>query len=331
VDELLREVVPAERAGTGAAAGGEAPARPPEETEAGVESETERFRVLVSIARPDRAVKYVRLAAVLARRPGLDPFVQVLNVTEIPDQTPHEMVSETAQGRADRIAANLAEADLDVDYSVEAHTSRDVAFDVVQTARTDEADLVFMGYPEDHPGLTQTVEYKAPCDVVFASGFDEDFLLGRVTVGAGGGPHHRGSLSLVRALADQGASVCIASVTPDRGGTTEDPGETVSAFEGLDIEVLSVEAETVAEGLVDAAAVEGGVLVIGASRDRRFRQWIFGSTPDRVVERATETGVPVLVYATSSGVPERIEDYVFPIYRYLRSRIHGDDTYRLRG
>jgi nucleotide-binding universal stress UspA family protein len=330
VDELLREVVPAEgaRPEPGPGEGGDAPATPP--SEAADETEAARFRVLVSIARPDRAPRYVRLAAALARGRGHDPFVQVLNVTELPDQTPHEMVSDTAQGRADRIAANLAEADVDVEYSVEAHTSRDVAFDVVQTARNDEADLVLMGYPEEHPGLTQTVEYKAPCDVVFASGFEDDLRIDRVTLGAGGGPHHRGSLAMVRALAEQGASVCIVSVTPRRGGSTEDPGDTVSAFEGLDVEVRSVEAATVAEGLVDVATVDGGVLVIGASRDRRLRQWIFGSTPDRVVKRATAEGIPVLVYATASGVPERVEDYVFPVYRYLRRRIHGDDTYRLR-
>jgi nucleotide-binding universal stress UspA family protein len=332
VDELLREVVPADGVGPKPPSGGgsEVPATPPSEPAGGGESETGRFRVLVSIARPERARSYVRLAAALARGRGRDPFVQVLNVTELPDQTPHEMVSDTAQRRADRIAANLAEADIDVEYSFEAHTSRDVAFDVVQTARNNEADLVLMGYPEEHPGLTQAVEYKAPCDVVFASGFEDDVQVDRVTVGAGGGPHHRGSLSMVRALAEQGADVCIVSVTPRRSGSTEDPGETVSAFEGLDVEVRSVAADTVAEGLVDVATADGGVLVIGASRDRRLRQWIFGSTPDNVVERATEERIPVLVYAKASGVPQRVEDYAFPVYRYLRRRIHGDDTYRLR-
>jgi len=65
----------------------------------------------------------------------------------------------------------------------------------------------------------------------------------------------------------------------------------------------------------------GGILVIGASRDRRFRRWVFGSTPDRVVERAREEGVPVLVCASSLDVPERIEDYLSPVYRYLRKLV----------
>jgi APA family basic amino acid/polyamine antiporter len=320
ITELFQEVVPAGPAGA-EPAGSDEEAR--EGTGALDAPADEYFRVLVPIARPDRAVRHVRLAAALAQGREREPFVQVVNVTELPDQTPHEMVADTAQERADRIAETLAEDDVDVEYSVEGHTSRDVAFDIVQTARNDEADLVLMGYPEEHPEITQAVEYKSPCDVVFATGFEgiEASQIETVTVGAGGGPHHRKSFSIVRSLAAQDASVQIVSVTPAGEGTTEDPAETASAFEELDVDVVEIEAATIADGLVEAAAVDGGILVIGASRDRRLRQWVFGSTPDRVVERATEADVPVLIYATPRGFSGGVEDYLFPVYRYLHSRL----------
>jgi APA family basic amino acid/polyamine antiporter len=330
VEELFREVVPADAAAAGPTVSGKPPGteKPTAPSEPSETAPADRFHVLVPIARPERAPQYVQLAAALARGRDLDPYVQVLNVTEIPDQTPHEMVAETAQERADRIAADLAEADPDVNYTVDSHTSRDTAFDIVQTARNEEANLVLMGYPEEHPELTQAVEYKSPCDVVFASGFDtlDGVPVETVTVGAGGGPHHRGSLSMVRALAEQGARVRVLSVAPAEGGTPEDPAETVGEFEGMDVDVRSVASATIADGLVGATAAEGGVLVIGASRDRRLSQWVFGSTPDSVVERGEESDVPVLIYATASGVPQRVEDYLFPVYRYLRGRMHGDDT-----
>jgi len=46
-----------------------------------------------------------------------------------------------------------------------------------------------MAYPEERPELTPAVEYKAPCDVVFASGFGIPATppINQVTVGAGGG------------------------------------------------------------------------------------------------------------------------------------------------
>jgi APA family basic amino acid/polyamine antiporter len=332
IEDLFREAVPAEQAepaptgeGVGAAEGTQTQADASETTE---EPATAPFRVLVPIARPERAPRYVRLAAALAGGREKEAVVQVVNVTEIPDQTPHEMVTEAAQRRADRIADHLEGADLAVEYSVEGHTSRDIAFDIVQTARNDEADLILMGYPEERPELTQAVEYKAPCDVVFASGFGIATIppIKRVTVGAGGGPHHRGSLTMVRALAAQGADVHIVSVTSAGEGTSEDPTETATVFEEFEVDVDEIEASTIADGLVEAAAVEGGVLVIGASRNRRLSQWVFGSTPDRVVERAAAAGVPVLVYATPGGITGRIEDYLFPAYRYLRARLRRGDT-----
>jgi amino acid transporter/nucleotide-binding universal stress UspA family protein len=328
VTEMFQEVVPATPAGgmpTTAGEGGRETEAPSDAADVAEAVADEHFRVLVSVARPDRAPRYVRLAAALAKGRDTEPFVQVLNVTELPDQTPHEMVTETAVGRVDRIEEYLAGVDLDVEYSVEGHTSREVAFDIVQTARNDDADLILMGYPEKRPGLTQAVEYNSPCDVVFSSGFDalEGDPIETVTVGAGGGPHHRGSLSMVRALASQGANLQIVSVEPAGQGTVEDPSATVAALQGMDVNIRSVEAETIADGLVEAAAVDGGVLVIGASRDRRLRQWVFGSTPDRVVERANEANLPVLVYATAGGVPERVEDYLFPVYRYVRRYLNG--------
>ena len=331
MEELYREVVPADNTASTATAGeadtgGSQPMEPT--PEASIDTTEEQFRVLVPIARPDRAPRYVQLAAAIADGGDTEPFVQVLTVTEIPDQTPHEMVTKTAQGRVDRIDEHLDDEDLAIEYSIEGHTSRDVAFDILQTARNDDADLILMGYPEEHPDITESVEYKAPCDVVFASGFTggEDFPIEALTVGAGEGPHHRASMEMVRTLATKGAGVQVVSVTSHGEGTAEDPANTVSALEGFDSDIIEVEAATIADGLVDEAAKRGGVLVIGASRNRRLNQWVLGSTPDRVVERAEESGVPVLVYATPGGVSGQLEDYLFPVYRYLIKRFRRNDS-----
>jgi amino acid transporter/nucleotide-binding universal stress UspA family protein len=330
VEELVRDVTPGGPT-PAQATGGAGTAEPADGAMPEEVAETEavdRYRVLVPVARPDRAVERVRLAAAVAGERDRGAFVQVVTVTQIPDQTPHEIVTEAAQGRADRISDNLAATDIDVEYAVEAHTSRDVPFDLVRTARDDGADLILMGYPAEQPEISETVEYAAPCDVVFSTGFDDPGVppIEHVTVGAGGGPHHERSLDLVGTLGEQGAEVGVVSVSPDRRGTVEDPSEAVDAFADLGVEVTRVEGETVAEGLVEEAAETGGVVVIGASRNRRLSRWVFGSTPDRVVRRATEAGVPVLVYATPGGFAGRMEDYLFPVYRYFRSRLPFDGS-----
>jgi len=331
-DELFERVVspysPSEAGAAstagGASASGDAEAVEPEVGSSVTDIDEDRFRILVPVARPVRAPGYVRLAETIGDLLGDDPIVQVVNVTNIPEQTPAEMVVDTAERSTDRIAETLESLDPDVDYTVEAHISRDIAFDILQTARDDRADHILMGYPEEHPEIAEKVEYGAPCDVTFVSGFaDADRgLPAVVNVGAGGGPHHGASMNLVGAMGDAGADLNVVSVTPGGEGTAEDPSGTLEGLpQELQVSVDEIAAESVAAGLVETARSNGGILVIGASRDRRLKQWVFGSTPDRVIELAKSADVPVIVYASSTGVTGRLEDYIFPFYRYyLRLR-----------
>ncbi|RDI70800.1 amino acid permease [Halopelagius longus] len=314
--------------------------RPGGETPAGAASEPgglpeDAYRVLVPVARPSRAERYVRLAALIGRARSESPAIQVVNVTEIPEQTPNELVRETAEGRADRISETLAAADVDVEYTVEGHISRDVGFDIVHTARGDEADLILMGYPTEHPEIAEAVEYDSPCDVVYASGFPDDpeRLFETVTVGVGGGPHHRALLPLVNAFGAEGRRIRLVSVDPADGprDKAEDPEATLSELEHREaVDVRHVSSASVAEGLVSSAAESGGVLLIGASRDRRLKRWVFGSTPDRVVKLAagSDPELPVLVYASAASVPQRIEATLFPVYKYFKRFGRTSDTTR---
>lgn len=285
------------------------------------DEESARPRVLVPIARPHRAANYARMAAALGRGIGENPILQILNVTHIPDQTPHEVVTEDAAKRADVIRDQLAGIDLDVEYTVEGHTSRNVGFDIVQTARNDGADLIVMGYPEDHRSVTEKVEYDAPCDVAFLNNVDVGDL-SVINIGAGGGPHHRASLQIVRALAETGSEMHVISVTPaDGGGTAEIISETIDVLSGVEVRTHEISASSVADGLVSTAAENGGVLIIGASRTRRLRRWIFGGTPDHVIELAQGEGVPTIVYANEAGVHSWLEDWIFAVNRYVHHLI----------
>jgi amino acid transporter len=278
------------------------------------------FRILVPVARPERAVRYVRLAAAIGEYQPGDTFVDVMTVTQIPEQTPYEAVEEITRGRVRRIQDLLAAEDLDASYAVEGHTCRDVGFDIVQTARDEESDLVLMGYPEEHTEVAEHVEYKSPCGVLFASGVMGPDALDVVNIGAGGGPHHMDLLSLIDRMGEQDAEIHVINITPEGGeGRPENAEATVSGLpHASSVQIHNITAQTIADGLVDQAAENGGILLIGATRTRRLRRRVFGSTPDNVIKLAQGSGVPVLVYSSPRGVQGPIEEYVYPVYRYLR-------------
>jgi amino acid transporter/nucleotide-binding universal stress UspA family protein len=310
VDELVQRVREREPTAEPAAAqdGGETTER----------DEDEEFRILIPVARPDRAPVYVTLAETIAEGMDKTPVIEVITVTEIPDQTPHETMSEVASARGERIQEVLDAEDHYGEYTVEAHTCRDVAFDILQTARQEATDLILMGYPEDNDEITETVEYTAPCDVVFASGYGGGEIQS-VSIGSGGGPHHLAATGLASAFGALDADIHVVSVNPGSTETSEDPATTVSELGDIgNIQIHNITSSTIAEGLVGQAAETNSLLVIGASRDRRLRQWVFGSTPDKVIQEAREADVPVLVYASSTSVPERFEDYIFPVVQYFR-------------
>jgi amino acid transporter len=326
MDELYEEVVPSTepegRAETEGAPEAEVGAAEPTAVSAGapeVPSE-DSFRILVPVARPERAVRYVRLAAAIGEYQPGETFVDVMTVTQIPEQTPYEAVEEITRGRVRRIQDLLAAEDLDVPYAVEGHTCRDVGFDIVQTARNEESALVLMGYPEEHTEVAEHVEYKSPCGVLFASGVLDPDVLDVVNIGAGGGPHHMDLLSLIDRMGEQDAEIHVINITPEGGeGRPENAEATVSGLpHASSVQIHNITAQTIADGLVDQASENGGILLIGATRTRRLRRRVFGSTPDNVIKLAQGSGVPVLVYSSPRGVQGPIEEYVYPVYRYLK-------------
>jgi len=325
MDDLYEEVVPSTGPEDRIEAGApevDVGAAEPTDVSAGapqVPSE-DSYRILVPVARPERAVRYVRLAAAIGEYQPGETFVDVMTVTQIPEQTPYEAVEEITRGRVRRIQDLLAAEDLDASYAVEGHTCRDVGFDIVQTARDQGSDLVLMGYPEEHTEVAEHVEYKSPCGVLFASGVVNPDAFDVVNIGAGGGPHHMDLLSLIDRMGEQDAEIHVINITPEGGeGRPENAEATVSGLpHASSVQIHNTTAQTIADGLVEQASENGGVLLIGATRTRRLRRRVFGSTPDNVIKLAQGSGVPVLVYSSPRGVQGPIEEYVYPVYRYLR-------------
>jgi amino acid transporter/nucleotide-binding universal stress UspA family protein len=236
--------------------------------------DTDRHTVLVPVARPSRAIDNVRVAERLATAMADDPMVRVLTITKLPDQTPNEVVRDTAAGRAESIEEQLAGADIGVEYGVEGHLSRDVGYDIVATARGYDADLVVMGYPHDSHAVAKRVQNQSPCDVVYMDGFDGADALDTLCVGAGGGPHHQALVPLVDGLGRAGSTIHVVHVEPTgEHGTREAAEATLDALsEDVDVVVHELSADSIADALVDVADEHDAALLVGATRTRELRR-----------------------------------------------------------
>lgn len=80
-DELFERVVSLSGSATTNGSTTGTPPNPETTDEQPVTGAADRFRVLVPVARPDRAPTYVRLAATIGRFHDADPLIEVINVT----------------------------------------------------------------------------------------------------------------------------------------------------------------------------------------------------------------------------------------------------------
>ncbi|MFB6198132.1 MAG: amino acid permease, partial [Halobacteriaceae archaeon] len=108
IEELYEEVVPAPEPSTNV-----------EELET---DSAESYRILVPVARPERALSHAKLAETIARARSGSPVIQVLNVTRIPEQTPGEVAKERARENVSEIEEALEKNGIDAPYTVEGHT-----------------------------------------------------------------------------------------------------------------------------------------------------------------------------------------------------------------
>ena len=285
----------------------------------------EVYRILVPIAREEDVVDHVLLADAIGQALDDEVEIEVLYVEDVPEQVPSDAVSSAgAQGRINELESAMADVEVDADLTFEGYVSQDIAFTILEVARDTVSDLILMGYPERHRDVVQTVQHRAPCDVLYVYGVESPLDLSVINVGAGGGPNHRALLPLVDALGENGAEVHVIRVQPEIGGTPEQIQETIDGLRHTEtVEIHNVEEKNVAKGLVETAKDNGGVLFIGASRDLLLKQWLFGSTPDHAVDIAEAAEVPVLIFRARTGVKATVEDAAFLVYRFLRVFIPG--------
>jgi uncharacterized hydrophobic protein (TIGR00271 family) len=266
------------------------------------------YRILVPIANPATAGTLLRLAGVLARQQ--DGEVLALQVVTVPDQVPlEEGRHRAAVGRVllERAMAQAKEEGFTVKTMT--RVAHGVADGILDTAREEDVDLILLGWRgytrsagASMGPIIDAVIRDAPCEVTVVKG-EEWRDAGRILVPTAGGPHAPIAARLAMILSEAYDSqvtalhVQLGRATPQQ--MEENRQRIARTLNGLPFshppQQKVIIAESVVEGIVREAE-KYDLVLLGASEEGLFDQFVFGSIPQQIAARVPKTAVIVRRY-----------------------------------
>lgn len=297
------------------------------------------YRILVPLANPATAKSLLDLARVLTKQYGGE--ILALRVAVVPPQVPLE------QGRqqVERSWANLRsviseERELEGSYHWLTRVARSVPQGILDTAREEEVALILLGWKGYTRSLgasmgpvIDTVIDTAACDVIVVKGeaWEE---VERILVPTAGGPHApiaarlASDLSKVYDAEVTAINVQLGRATPER--MEENRQRIAHTLEGLDFYRAPQQKVVIAESVVAGVLQEAegyDLVLLGASEEGLFDQFVFGSIPQQIAARVPRTAV------VGQHFTERVESWGHQLTRSLVNllpRLNVEEQLELR-
>ncbi|MEA1932492.1 MAG: amino acid permease [Euryarchaeota archaeon] len=252
-----------------------------------VQPDNSDYRVMVPLSNPRTEKDLIELGSLIAKAKG--GTVVATHIVQVPDQTPLYGGSKHVD-RIDAESKKLLEAaredantfDADVETkTVVSHRSFEEVFDA---ARSDEADLVVMGWNPNSPLAAGRVESPLdeltgdlPCDFLVLK--DRSFDLSDVLVPTAGGYSSDLSAEVAEVLLEEGSDVSLLYVVDDESEQSE--GETFlsewAAERGLDDAERIVDTTGDVEDAIARHAEDRSMVIIGATREGLLSRLVRGS------------------------------------------------------
>jgi uncharacterized hydrophobic protein (TIGR00271 family) len=266
------------------------------------------YRVLVPIANPATADTLLRLAGVLARQEG--GRVLALQVVTVPDQVPlEEGRHRAAVGRVllERATAQAKEEGFAIQTMT--RVAHGVAEGILDTAREEGVDMILLGWRgytrsagASMGPIIDAVIRDAPSEVIVVKG-ERWREADRILVPTAGGPHApiaaRLAMVLSHAFDSEVSAVYVQLGRATHHQMEENKQRIARTLNGLEFrrppQQKVVVAESVVEGIVREAE-DYDLVLLGASEEGLFDQFVFGSIPQQIAARVPKTAVIVRRY-----------------------------------
>ncbi|QLG62228.1 amino acid permease [Halorarum salinum] len=292
---------------------GELPGRVVDATDAVAPTGNEGPTIMVALANPRTESALVTLAAALAKHRG--GRVLATHVVTVPDQT---SLATAAENRAaidttsERLlAAAKADAEaFEVPIDTKTVLSHRGIGEVIDAARSNEADTVVMGYGGAQfaggraEGSLDELTHDLPCDFLVLDGQDLD--LSDVLVPTAGGPSSDLSAEVARALQETvGVDVSLLHVVDadETAAGREFLSEWAESHQLGDAELLVETGEV--EATIGRFGAGYGLVIVGATERGLLSRIVRGSLVFDSIERL-ETPVLLTERPSSRSVRERL-------------------------
>jgi chloride channel protein, CIC family len=278
---------------------------------------TGRGRLLVPVANPDTADILLQMAAAIARDRHYE--IECVQVMLIPrHSSPSETEVRTAKSRRLLRQAEILAKKWQIPLHTQIRVTHDVAQAILETIDEEHIDLILMGWKgsTSTPGrifgnVVDTIIRQATCEVVLVKLGQTQYLspsspppqFNRWLVPMAGGPNSRVAVKLLPALITLGNDPQIrltqvfkpSELQPDMSVLERAIRQLMRRRKlSSTVVALPVQAESVAEGVINLVKTEGyDVVVLGASREGLLQQAIQGNIPEAIANGVESTVILV--------------------------------------
>lgn len=286
------------------------------------------YTLVVAVSNPDHVEQLMRTAVDVAT--DRDGEIRVVSVVHKHASSPFLLFSddrikqEFADGRAAVLEEAVAVAErAPVSVQRSLLVGSDVSDAILTAVEDADADALLLGWQERaRPSdivLGTTVDpvlRRAPCDVFVERIGTTAETVENVLLPTDGGPHVEAATDLAGAIARANdATVTVTSYLPqdatdaDRETALRHVHEASGRLSDVPMQTDVHETDAVADAIV-AAAADRDVVVMGATRERRFQNRVVGSVAEAVGQRVP---VPVIIARrrTSGSLLERAIERLF--------------------
>jgi len=253
------------------------------------------YRILVSVANPATAIPLARNCYRFCRGKGLSTEAEIIHMVPVPHQTPLSEAFRYTQAGEEAVTEAMLYLSQRYPVGSTMRYCRSFARGIVSAAAERRADLLIMGW-KGHGrrgfSLGSTVDpvlERATCNVaVFKNCSKQKYMT--VLVPVAGGPNGEFALETASLMVERdGGRVVLFNVAPPGEPTYDIDAFLESVSARADCPDVAFESKyAISRDRLNRIIEESAnydLVVLGATRDPLFRQFVMGSLPEELARR----------------------------------------------